>query len=129
MYNGRALGTGVALRPPRSFEQIAEFLSERFSQQSLLKLQFWYPPQRFGSQHRISRALFLLVFWSTPLQLLFQCGDETFLRRLSPECGSLRTSSTTTNDRNLQFRGTVSTGFFFVFLGFFFSPQVSCAIC
>ena len=50
------------LRPPQSFENISEFLSERFSQWWIPKPQSWYPLLRLGSQHWIPKPLFWLGF-------------------------------------------------------------------
>ena len=55
----------VPLLAPKTFEKLFDFLSERFSRRWIPKSQsqFWYPPLRFGSQHRIPKPLFLQVVW------------------------------------------------------------------
>ena len=50
-----------------NFREPSEFLSERFSQRWIPKLQFWYPPLRFGSQHRTPKPPFLLVSGKTTI--------------------------------------------------------------
>ena len=43
------------------------------------KPQFWCPPLRFGSQHRIPKHLFFLVFWVSTADFgFFLPGDEEF---------------------------------------------------
>ena len=74
--------------PPPTFEKLSEFLSERFSQRWIPKPQFLYPLLRLGSQLRIPRPLFFLVFRFSPLFLVFVSGDKFLLRHLSPKLGS-----------------------------------------
>ena len=52
-----------AQTPTSTFEKFSRFLSERFSSLWIPKPQFWCPPLRFGSQHRIPKPMFFLVFW------------------------------------------------------------------
>ena len=56
------------------------------------KPQFWYPPLRFGSQHRIPKRLFFLVFWVSTADFGFSAGrrkfSDFFLRCLSRKSGS-----------------------------------------
>ena len=58
----------------------------------ILKPQFWYPPLRFGSQHRIPKHLFFLVFWVFTADFDFSAGrrkvSDIFLRCLSRNLGS-----------------------------------------
>ena len=70
--------TELALRPPQTFEKNSTFLPERFwkfSQGWIPKPQFWYPPLGLGSQHRIPKHLFFLVFWVYTADIFF--GQET----------------------------------------------------
>ena len=83
------------LRPPQTFEKNSEFFPERFwkiSQGWIPKPQFWYPPLRFGSQHRIPKRLFFLVFWVSTADFGFSAGRRNFqiffLRCLSRKSGS-----------------------------------------
>ena len=67
---------------PLNFREKFEFFPERFwkiSQGWIPKPQFWYPPLRFGSQHRIPKHLFFLVFWVSTADFgFFLPGDEKF---------------------------------------------------
>ena len=123
---------GVVLRLPRSFKKIAfaEFLSERFSQQSLLiKPQFWYPPQRFGSQNRIPRPPFVWVF-----RVYTTAFASSARRRSFPEAPLTRmwvSQDEFDHDKGQKSaipRHRLHWNVVFFFLGFFFSPQVFCAI-
>ena len=50
--------------------------SERFSERQILKPQFWYPPLRFGCQHRIPKPTCCLVSGYPPLVLVLTCKAE-----------------------------------------------------
>ena len=72
---------------PLNFREKFRVFPERFwriSQGRIPKPQFWYPPLRFGSQHRIPKHLFFLVFWVSTADFGFPPGDENF-RILFPE--------------------------------------------
>ena len=64
----------------------------KISQQWIPKPQFWYPPLRFGSQHRIPKHLFFLVFRVSTADFGFSAGRRKFsgifLRCLSRKSGS-----------------------------------------
>ena len=66
----------------------SKFLSERSSQRWIPKPQFWYPPLRLGSQHRIPKPLFLVFFWVCTAVLGFVAQGQIFLRRPSPKLES-----------------------------------------
>ena len=63
-----------------------------FSKRWIPKPQFWYPPLRFGSQPRIPKHLFFLVFWVSTADFGFSAGrrkfSDVFLRCLSRKSGS-----------------------------------------
>ena len=99
--------TELALRPPQTFEKISEFLfdSERYSEGGDAQNQFPYPLLRFGSQRRIPKLLFFLVFWVLPAILGFSAWDTFLLRRPSPENASSEKGSRKTSlacTQNLQ---------------------------
>ena len=56
--HGQGFCTQLALRHPQTFEKLSEFLSEQCSQRWISNPQFWYPPLRSGSQHRILSLCF-----------------------------------------------------------------------
>ena len=58
------------------------------SQRWIPKPQFWYPPLRFGSQHRIPEHLFFLGFRVYTADFGFLPGNTFFLRCLSRKFGS-----------------------------------------
>ena len=81
--------------PDLTFEKNSEFFPERFwkfSQGWIPKPQFWYPPLRFGSQHRIPKHLFFLIFWVSTADFGFSAGrwkvSDIFLRCVSRKSGS-----------------------------------------
>ena len=59
----------------------SEFFPERFwkiSQGWIPKPQFWYPLLRFGSQHRIPKRQFFLVFWVSTADFGFSARRRKF---------------------------------------------------
>ena len=72
----------------QTFQKISEFLPERFSRRWIPKPQFWYPPPRFGFQHRIPEPLFFFVFLVHTADFGSSArGQIFFLVRLSPKLG------------------------------------------
>ena len=95
--------------------RLSEFLSERFSQRWIPKLQFWYPPLRFGSQHRIPKPPMFCLQLSRmcdppPIRSLFCMVSTVFSASkscpssLCGRCLNLRRS----HDHGI--RGTVNGG-------------------
>ena len=80
----------------RPFPKNSECFPERFwkiSQRWIPKPQFWYPPLRLGSQHRIPKHLFFLVFWVSTADFGFLPGDEKFRIVSWGACHEIRVSA------------------------------------
>ena len=79
--NGRVFIQSWRWDPPKLSRKIPSFSQKYFakiSQRWIPKPQFWYPPLRFGSQHRIPKHLFFLVFRVSTADFGFSAGRRKF---------------------------------------------------
>ena len=110
--NGPCFYTELALRRPQTFQKISEFLPKRFSQRWIPKLQFWYPPLRFGF-----RDLFSVVctadFGSPARGQIFPRASVTKIWVAAPapyKNPNIRNSSGITSGNGQPFCAAVGSG-------------------
>ena len=70
-------GAETSLKPSRKILSFPRTILET-SQGWIPKPQFWYPPLRFGSQHRVPKHLFFLLFWVSAADFCFSAGRRNF---------------------------------------------------